>query len=71
MEGSSVIRCRQAFAKVIALDLLIIASKPFPINFVQVVGLHHGTADDAPPRRRLEHELDMAEHNVPFRCQLW
>lgn len=54
-----------AFAEVVGLHQGIIGSKPFPINLVQVVGLHHRTADNSCSCSSLDGELDSAEHDVP------
>ena len=65
MEGTTIVSRCLTFTEVIALDLVAVASKPFPVNFIKVVGLHHSTADNADTWCWLEGELDVAEHDVP------
>ena len=39
MKGSSVVCSRLALAEIVALDLCVVGAQPFPVNFVEVVGL--------------------------------
>lgn len=65
MERAAAVAAGVAFAEVVGLHQGTIASKPFPINLVQVVGLHHRTTDNPRSCSSLDGELDSAEHDVP------
>lgn len=66
VEGTSIIRTRDALSEVICLDLVRITAEPFPVYLVQVIRLQHEAADDASSRRRFGHYLHFAKHDVPF-----
>ena len=70
MEGSSIVCGSLTLPKIVALHLLSVSSKPFPIDFVKIVRLQHRTADYSDTRRWLHHKVDMSEHYVPFGHQL-
>lgn len=65
MKSATIVAAGVPLAKVVGLHLGILDSKPFPVNFVQVIGLHHGAADDSTSRGRFDLEIDSAEHDVP------
>lgn len=64
VKGSSVVSGRLALAEIVALNLSVVATQPFPVNLVEVVGLQDGTADDTRTWRRLHHELHTTKHDV-------
>ena len=70
MEGSSVIRKSLPLAEIVALNLIVVASEPFPIDFVKIIGLQDGTADNTSSWRGLDNEFDVPKHDVPLRRQL-
>lgn len=70
MEGPSVIRKGLTLAEIIALNLIVVASEPFPIDFVKIIGLQDGTADNTSSWRCLDNEIDVPEHDVPLGRQL-
>lgn len=71
VKSSAIVSRGLTLSKVIALNLAGVASKPFPIDLIKVVRLHYGAADNADAWRWLQGELDVTEHDVPFRGQLW
>lgn len=70
VEGAAVVGCGLALAEVVGLDLVGIRAQPLPVNLVERVGLQDKAAHDAGARRGLHGDLDLAEHDVPFRCEL-
>lgn len=70
VKSSAIVSRCLTLPEIIALDLVAVASKPFPIYLVESVRLHHRTANNADTGRWLYGELDVTEHDVPFRCQL-
>lgn len=56
---------------VVALDLIRVGTKPFPVNLVQGVGLQDKTANNTRARCSLNFNVYLAEHDVPQRCKLW
>jgi hypothetical protein len=71
METSAVVSRGLTFSEKVALNLVGVASKPFPINFIQVIRLHYGAADNADTWRRFKGVLNVTEHDIPFRGQQW
>lgn len=65
VKGTATIAAGIAFAKVVALHLVVVGSKPLPVDFVQIVGLQHGTAHDALSGGGLDRILHFAKHDVP------
>lgn len=62
----SIVCGRLTFAKVVGLNIGIVVSEPFKVDFIEVVRLEDCAAHDANTRRRFDNELDVAEHDVPF-----
>jgi hypothetical protein len=56
--------------KVVRLHLVGVRAEPLPVDLVQVIGLQDKTADNAGARCCLSAYLDLAEHDVPLRCEL-
>ena len=71
MEGSTVVSGRLALSEIIALDLSIVCTEPFPIDFVEVVGLQHCATDDPDAGGCLNDIFDVTEHDVEIRVELW
>ena len=70
MEGPSVVRKGLTLAEIIALNLIVVASEPFPIDFVKIIRLQDGTADNTGSWRCLDNEFNVPEHDVPLGRQL-
>jgi hypothetical protein len=58
------------FYLLIALNLVRICAKPLPVDLVQSVRLEDKATDNASARCCLGRELNLAKHDVPFRCEL-
>lgn len=67
MRSTTVVRIRDTLSKVIALHQVVVASQPFPVDFVQIIGLQNRTADNTRSRGSLDFELDPAKHDIPVR----
>lgn len=70
MESATVIVCGLSLAEVVALNLIGVCSKPFPVDLVQSVGLQYETADDTRAWRGLNLNIHLSEHDVPQRSKL-
>ena len=72
VEGSSIIAGGgDAFSKIVALRLRVVSSKPFPIDFVEAIGLQDGSADNSCAWSGFHNKVDMAKHNVPVGREGW
>ena len=67
MIGTTVVAGGVSLAEVVGLNLSIVATQPFPIDLVQVIGLQHSAADDASSRSRLDGVFHLAKHDIPAR----
>lgn len=66
-EGTAIIGAGVTLAKVVSLNLSIIASKPLKIDFVEVIGLQDGTADDSGSGGSFDCVFNPAKHDVEVR----
>lgn len=65
MIGTTAVAAGVSFPKVVGLHLGVVASKPFPVDFIQVVGLQDSTADNSSSRSGLDGAFHLAKHDVP------
>jgi len=65
VECAAAVAARVSFAEIVRLHFGGFGSEPFPVNFVQIIGLQDGTADNARSWSCLDGEFDLAEHDVP------
>lgn len=70
VEGS-VVCAGVALSEVVGLDRSGSSSKPFPINLIQVIRLHHETADDTGARCCLGDNSDFSEKDVEITGDCW
>jgi hypothetical protein len=67
MERSTVVPSHSlSLSEVVALDLIVVASEPFPIDLIETVRHHDCGTDNALTGCGFDDELDMTEHDVPF-----
>ena len=63
-EAAAVVRSVAALAKVVGLDLGVVAANPLPVDLVEIVRLEHDAGHDTGTGGRLHRDIDLAEEDV-------
>jgi len=71
MVEGSVVGGSVALSEKVGLDLDGVSSKPFPINLIQIVRLHHETADNSGATGCLQNHADFAKEDVIGTGDCW
>lgn len=71
VERAAVVAGGVALAKVVGLNLGILAAEPLPVDLIQIIGLDNYTADDTGSGGSLHEDLGAAEEEIPRRLDSW
>jgi len=64
MVDSTVIGCCVSLSEVVGLYSRRVSTKPFPVDLIKIIRLHHKTADDTSTVGCLRYDLDITEEDV-------
>lgn len=71
MVNSTVVSCCISLPKVVGLYSRRVSTKPFPVDLIKIVRLHHETANDTSTVGCLRYNLDVTEEDVVVAGDRW